>query len=92
MSGNVKPLADNDLAKQYSFLFWMKAKEKFDTLTHEVEGKIVSRLVSYNSNEISRLVSYNSNEISIDFVDGTALYIDSDHDELEIVLGETQQE
>ncbi|PYS88020.1 MAG: hypothetical protein DMF62_10825 [Acidobacteria bacterium] len=81
ISGNVKPLADNDLAKQYAFLFWMKAKEKFDTLTHEVEGKIVSRLVSYNSNEIS-----------IDFVDGTALYIDSDHDELEIVLGETQQE
>ena len=59
----------------------MRAKEKFDTLTHEVEGKIVSRLVSYNSNEIS-----------IDFVDGTALYIDSDHDELEVVLTETEYE
>jgi len=59
----------------------MRAKEKFDTLTHEVEGKIVSRLVSYNSNEIS-----------IDFVDGTALYIDSGHDELEVVLTETEYE
>ncbi len=59
----------------------MRAKEKFDTLTDQIEGKVVSRLVSHNSNEIS-----------IDFVDGTALYIDSDHDELEIVLTETEQE
>jgi len=58
----------------------MRAKEKFDTLTQQVEGKIVSGLVSHNSYEIS-----------IDFVDGTALYIDSDHDELDVVLTETEQ-
>ncbi|MFL6466427.1 MAG: hypothetical protein ACJ72Z_00565 [Pyrinomonadaceae bacterium] len=58
-----------------------KAEEKFKAITEQVRGKVVAE-VRFHS----------ANEISIDFSDGTSLYIDRGFDELEFTLTETSRE